>query len=94
MGPTGSLVAEGLTNLAGNSVHLVHVGRAELAGARAVLGQVALVLREPEIFLLIEIFYVLMVLSGDKKYFEINNRTILGFTDCGDKTSLKLRDGT
>ena len=35
-----------------------------------------------------------MVLSGDKKYFEINNRTILGFTDCGDKTSLKLRDGT
>ena len=33
-----------------------------------------------------------MVLSGDKKYFEINNRTILGFTDCEDKKSLKLRD--
>ena len=30
-----------------------------------------------------------MVLSGDKKYFEINNRTILGFTDCEDKKSLK-----
>ena len=36
--------------LAGNSVHLVHVGRAELAVASAVLGQVALVLGEPEIF--------------------------------------------
>ena len=52
MGPTGPLVAEGLTDLAGHAVHLVDVGRAELAGASAVLGQVALVLREPEIFLI------------------------------------------
>ena len=51
VGPAGSLIAECLANLAGNSVHLVHIGRAELAGARAVLGQVALVLREPEIIL-------------------------------------------
>ena len=52
MGPTGPLVAEGLTDLAGHAVHLVDVGRAELAGAGAVLGQVALVLREPEIFMI------------------------------------------
>ena len=33
-----------------------------------------------------------MVLGGDKKCFEINNRTILGFTDSEDKKSFKLRD--
>ena len=33
-----------------------------------------------------------MVLGGDKKCFQINNRTILGFTDCQDKKSWKLRD--
>ena len=42
--PAGSLVAEGLPHLAGHSVHLEHVGRAELAGARAVLREVTLVL--------------------------------------------------
>ena len=50
MSPAGSLVAEGLPDLARHAVHLEHVGRAELAGAGAVLGQVALVLGEPEIF--------------------------------------------
>ena len=74
MGPTGPLVAEGLTDLAGHAVHLVDVGRAELAGAGAVLGQVALVLREPEIFPLSPLFSdifpdLLMVLSVGKKYF-------------------------
>ena len=74
MGPACSLVTESLPDLAGNSVHLEHVGRAELAGAGAVLGQVALVLREPEIFPLSPLFSdifpdLLMVLSGGKKYF-------------------------
>ena len=74
MSPAGSLVAEGLSHLAGDSVHLEHVGWAELAGAAAVLGQVALVLREPEIFPLSPLFSeifpdLLMVLSGGKKYF-------------------------